>query len=292
MLRPGTPHKITFNRESEVNGAVTWIGVFIQTSNYLEDGDTVTLEFPEPIRFTITDRPKCLGASNNLASELPCTVKGLSTMEITLKLQSSEEKEGPLRIESGQVLMMRITGMVNPPSFKPTESIRYSVKSRDFDVLEFQHQRNGLQNTKPGALSSKNNGIVPDTFKQGAAAKYTLELRPINYEQNMKIYVTLPPQVTFATKKVNCAGLSGTDTPTVKCVITSKGEIVIQDAVKYQKLNPKLIRIEIGELNNPNKTVISKSFGVKTVTEDGFTLDNINQNMTVNFYCAYPCAEC
>ena len=45
-------------------------------------------------------------------------------------------------------------------------------------------------------------------------------------------------------------------------------------------------------LRNPNKNIITSSFEVQTKTIDDFPLDRLLTNMTVNFFCSYPCAQC
>lgn len=48
----------------------------------------------------------------------------------------------------------------------------------------------------------------------------------------------------------------------------------------------------ISKLRNPNKNVISDSFTIETQSPKNFTLDLINNDVTVNFFCEYPCATC
>lgn len=45
-------------------------------------------------------------------------------------------------------------------------------------------------------------------------------------------------------------------------------------------------------LKNPTKNVVTTSFYIETYTSDNYKLDELKQNMTVNFFCMYPCASC
>jgi len=38
--------------------------------------------------------------------------------------------------------------------------------------------------------------------------------------------------------------------------------------------------------------VLTSSFKVETFTYDGYVIDERTSNLTVNFYCDYPCASC
>ena len=37
---------------------------------------------------------------------------------------------------------------------------------------------------------------------------------------------------------------------------------------------------------------MTSSFDVRTLTYDGYPMDFISTNITVNFFCEYPCASC
>jgi hypothetical protein len=56
--------------------------------------------------------------------------------------------------------------------------------------------------------------------------------------------------------------------------------------------DPELIELTLSPLKNPTVSVETESFALQTWTSDGYDLDLINQNMTVNFACKYPCATC
>ena len=50
--------------------------------------------------------------------------------------------------------------------------------------------------------------------------------------------------------------------------------------------------ILIEKLRNPSENVITGSFLIKTESYDGYAMDELSSDMTINFYCEYPCAAC
>jgi hypothetical protein len=172
--------------------------------------------------------------------------------------------------------------------------MKYTVKSSDLAVVEYQDDINIIANAVYGNLLNETTGIVPSTFEQGAPANYTLVIAPQNYEQNMQIVVKIAPEVDFVSDELRCHGIAGTDSPNVSCRIVSlrKKIIRIEDAVKYTPGNPGQIKIIFELLRNPNKNVITSSFQIQTKTIDNYPLDRLLTNMSVNFYCSYPCAQC
>ena len=95
-------------------------------------------------------------------------------------------------IDSGDAFSFRITNVRNPYSFRPTESMIYQVYTAD-NVL-FEELQEGLEiiNTVHGDLSEFKNGLIPDSFESDVLTNYTVELLPVNYEQNMNIIIYLP----------------------------------------------------------------------------------------------------
>jgi len=109
----------------------------------------------------------------------------------------------------------------------------------------------------------------------------------------LDILLTLPKQITFGKTPVKCFGIAGTDSENITCTTDArKKQVRITDAVRYQRGNPGTIRIVIDNLKNPKQNIVTDSFVVQTYTSDGWVLDEIRQNVTVNFYCEYPCASC
>ena len=48
----------------------------------------------------------------------------------------------------------------------------------------------------------------------------------------------------------------------------------------------------LSKLKNPLENIVTSSFKIETYSDDGWKLDEISQNVTINFYCNYPCASC
>ena len=150
-----------------------------------------------------------------------------------------------------------------------------------------------VTNTIAGELSQFKNGLLPSEFKQNFNSNYTFEVSPVNYAQNMFIVLTLPKEIFFGSSNVNCYGLAGTDTENVTCSTdTRKKQITLTDAVTFQRGNPGKIRFMLDSLKNPKDNIETGSFSIETYTPDEWVLDKISTNVTVNFYCEYPCASC
>ena len=198
------------------------------------------------------------------------------------------------RIDEGEEFRFRVTGVKNPPSFQPTPaSIAYSVYTASGILIEDLTEGHPITNTEPGELSRYRNGLLPGDFRSSFETNYTLSVYVANYKQNMNIILTLPPEVAFATDTLSCEGLAGTDSANVTCLEDRENRrINITDAVTYQRGNPGEIRLLLSKLKNPLENVVTSSFKIETYTSDGWKLDEIATNVTVNFHCNYPCASC
>jgi len=110
----------------------------------------------------------------------------------------------------------------------------------------------------------------------------------------MKIVITLPKEIRFSdSAPLLCEGLAGTDSPTINCKVDkAKKTITITDAVTYQRGNPGTIKFNFFQLVNPIENVVTSSFKIATFTSQDYALDIITANITVNFYCEYPCQSC
>ena len=75
---------------------------------------------------------------------------------------------------------------------------------------------------------------MPQDFRPSYANNYTLTLKPINYEQNMRIVITIPKEISLASNSIACIGLAGTDVQSLTCSlnITAK-TITITNAVTF-----------------------------------------------------------
>jgi hypothetical protein len=161
-------------------------------------------------------------------------------------------------------------------------------------------------NTIPGELSQFKNGLIPDSFESDILTNYTVEVLPVNYAQNMNIIVYLPgglnetSQIKLPSEEegLKCYGLAGTDNAgsentTLECTVNYEERFInITNAVTYSRGNPGAIRMIFSMLRNPVENIVTESFKIETETSDGWKLDTIASNVTVNFYCKYPCASC
>ena len=105
----------------------------------------------------------------------------------------------------------------------------------------------------------------------------------------------MPPEIEFGDEKLYCEGISGTDRngENITCIEDREAKTVnITGALTYTAGNPGAVRIVLSKLKNPTENIITSSFTIETFTPDGWVLDKVNSNITVNFYCAYPCASC
>mmetsp|Transcript_62324 Transcript_62324/g.86082 ORF Transcript_62324/g.86082 Transcript_62324/m.86082 type:complete len:284 (+) Transcript_62324:154-1005(+) len=109
----------------------------------------------------------------------------------------------------------------------------------------------------------------------------------------MKIKVTLPSEIDLPSKNIGCEGLLGTNSPELLCSVNlSKKTILVQNATVFSTANPGIVKIKFSNFRNPNKDIITGSFGIETTTVDGYKIDQLSSNMTVNFFCTFPCATC
>ena len=137
-------------------------------------------------------------------------------------------------------------------------------------------------------------GILPADFRANIATNYTLEFVPSNFVQNMKLVVAVPKEVQFPkSTALLCHGLAGTDSPNLNCTVDGPRRLIlISDAFSYQRGNPGTVRILIESLENPNENILTNSFRLVTLTSNGFLLDTVEQGLSINFFCEYPCAAC
>jgi hypothetical protein len=304
MSGAATPGFFKFERESEQNGNITWYEFHVQTTNYLVPGDRIYIDLPYPAYFS--EDTDCTGRTANVNNVQQCRVSvNLSRIALTLSLpngySSSSRRDRELQsavldgqISQGEEFIFRVSNIKNPPSFQPTtESINYSVYTANGVLMEDLTEGFPIINNVPGDLSQYQNGLLPGDFRSSFETNYTLEVYLENYEQNMNIILTLPPEISFATDTIVCEGLQGTDSKNVTCLEDRENkQINFTDAVTFQRGNPGTIRINIQKLKNPIENIVTSSFKIETYTDDGWKLDEIATNITVNFYCNYPCASC
>lgn len=109
----------------------------------------------------------------------------------------------------------------------------------------------------------------------------------------MYILVKLPTQIRLGSNIIKCFGVQGTDTDVLACTTdVSTKTIKITNAVTYQKGNPGFISILFETLKNPEKNIVTASFELSTYTSNEYILDTMLAELTINFYCEYPCNSC
>ena len=72
----------------------------------------------------------------------------------------------------------------------------------------------------------------------------------------------------------------------------STKSLTFTNAFQFKQGNPGEMKILIENLKNPVDNVITQSFSLVTSTTDGYGMDELNEDITINFYCEYPCAAC
>ena len=103
----------------------------------------------------------------------------------------------------------------------------------------------------------------------------------------------MPPEINFGDDDPFCTGLKGTDIDVLNCVADREAKTLTFDNVmQFSEANPGEMIILLENLRNPVENIITSSFGIKTMTFDGYDMDQIQSNITVNFFCEYPCAAC
>lgn len=91
-----------------------------------------------------------------------------------------------------------------------------------------------ITNNKPGLFNVSQTSFMPSDFRPSYANNYTLTLKPINYEQNMKIVVTIPKEISLASNSIACIGLAGTDAQILTCTLNISAKIItITNAVTF-----------------------------------------------------------
>ena len=114
-----------------------------------------------------------------------------------------------------------------------------------------------------------------------------------NFEKNMYFTLSLPAEIDFGDEDPYCTGLSGVDNDVLRCDADRDAKTLkFTNAMQFSQANPGEIVILIENLKNPKENVITSSFMVVTETFDGYPMDELKTDLTINFYCEYPCANC
>ena len=109
----------------------------------------------------------------------------------------------------------------------------------------------------------------------------------------MYFTLTLPAEIDFGDEDPYCTGLSGVDNDVLRCDADRDAKTLkFTNAMQFSQANPGEVVILIENLKNPTENVITSSFTVVTETFDGYPMDELKTDLTINFYCEYPCANC
>lgn len=131
-----------------------------------------------------------------------------------------------------------------------------------------------ITNTLTGNLSQYKNGLVPTVFESDVLTNYTVEVLPVNYEQNMNIIIYLPDGKNETSKiklpseeeGVECFGIQGTDNAgsednELECTVNYEQRFInVTNAVEYSRGNPGAIRMVLSQLRNPVENIVTESF--------------------------------
>lgn len=78
-----------------------------------------------------------------------------------------------------------------------------------------------IQNANQGNLEPDKAGIQPDYWDNNVLANYTLGFEFSNFEQNLQIWITVPPEIEIPSEEengpLNCRGIKGTDKAELTC---------------------------------------------------------------------------
>lgn len=114
-----------------------------------------------------------------------------------------------------------------------------------------------------------------------------------NFEINMVITLHLPEEINFTEEDPYCLGLSGVDKDILRCDTDRTARTLsFTNALEYKQSNPGQMQILIENLMNPTDNVVTGSFGITTKTSDDYSMDELFDEITINFYCEYPCSAC
>ena len=75
-----------------------------------------------------------------------------------------------------------------------------------------------IENTEVGVLRPSDAGVTPSYWEKKQEANYTVAFKPANFEQRMKILITVPQAITIP-ETVICHGVRGTDATEVACEV-------------------------------------------------------------------------
>ena len=136
---------------------------------------------------------------------------------------------------------------------------------------------------------------VPSFMEKGSPANYTVAFVPLNFETNMKILITFPPEISFPKPwdaANGCQGLRGLSQPELACILNpNTNTILVTNGLASSVSRPDSIEMQFLDVRNPTENVKTAGFQIETLTSDGYAIDVLAPNppVFVNFYCTFPC---
>ena len=158
-----------------------------------------------------------------------------------------------------------MTRVTSPPSLRPaTGSVTYTVTTNSGAGIEAQSTGLPVGNTEPGIMQSVLAAAVPSFMEKGAPANYTIKFVPVNFESNMKILFTFPPQISFPKPwdAVNgCQGIRGLSQPELACILNpNTNTVLVTNGLAASVSRPDEIEIEFLDVRNPTENVKTSAF--------------------------------
>eukprot|EP00347_Sterkiella_histriomuscorum_P004371 403360712 len=284
MKTTGKPTAFSLSRRSTQNSAVTDFQFSITPNLYFEAGDLIRIVAPTPIIFSSLST--CTGIQA-LASSLTCTVSSdKSTVDIKVAISKRNLQTS---ITSGTVIIVQVSNISNPQTSRQTASgfQYYATTASGYTIESLTTGGPTIKNTLPGSISPLLASVIPSNYIQSSVATYTFQFVPTGFEQNMKIKVSIPKEVTINGTSVVCRGIYGTDNRNLTYSITSNLDINFFCTYPCRTClteNPASCQSCYG-------FVTEKSFYVDKCYEvcpSGYYTDSSN-NCT---QCESPCKEC
>ena len=187
MTSTPSPQAISFERSTRVNGVKSNYTWYIVTQNHYQDGDAITFELPDGVRFT--DNSKAFGISTNVEGLMTSRLSG-DRQAISIDLKINVGNVGRLlkgryleQIDGGSIIQLMLTNVTSPSSFRPLDDqIQYRVTNTDGDLIETMMSGLEVQNSLQGAINPNRAGILPDYWDNNVLANYTLGFEFLNFE--------------------------------------------------------------------------------------------------------------
>ena len=117
-------------------------------------------------------------------------------------------------------------------------------------------------------------------------------MKVTNYEKNMMITLYLPEEVNFSDSPPKCIGVEGVSYENIECSVDTGLKSINMTKVITSQVNPGTMKIMFNTLRNPVENIVTQTFKIETKTRDGYLMDFMDADLSVNFYCEYPCSLC